>query len=224
MLADYQQLVNDLVADQDAAITPEVRDRAIEEARLRYSADRPHHIVADVTWPALSVFGPVPEGWGDASRVRIAEYPVGRRPAELVFIDAYRTPTGWGLECVGALPAGAVVRLSYTQPHVLGVDEDTIPMEHRMAVAQYAAWLLCQQLATRYSGERETPMGAEVARTETRARSYAARAKEYRSAYYAGTGQSDPFKQADLGGDLAPAAGVVSWPGRRRNVLTRGVL
>ena len=93
-----------------------------------------------------------------------------------------------------------------------------------MAVAQYAAWLLCQQLATRYSGERETPMGAEVARTETRARSYAARAKEYRSAYYAGTGQSDPFKQADLGGDLAPAAGVVSWPGRRRNVLTRGVL
>lgn len=102
--------------------------------------------------------------------MRSAEYPVGRRPAELVFIDAYRTPTGWGLECVGALPAGAVVRLSYTQPHVLGVDEDTIPMEHRMAVAQYAAWLLCQQLATRYSGERETPMGAEVARTETRAR------------------------------------------------------
>lgn len=64
MLADYQQLVNDLVADQDTVITAEVRDRAIEEARLRYSADRPHHIVADVTWPALSVFGPVPEGWG----------------------------------------------------------------------------------------------------------------------------------------------------------------
>ena len=103
MLADYQQLVNDLVADQDTVITAEVRDRAIEEARLRYSADRPHHIVADVTWPALSVFGPVPEGWGATSRVRSAEYPVGRRPAELVFIDAYRTPTGWGLECVGAL-------------------------------------------------------------------------------------------------------------------------
>ncbi|MGP2435547.1 hypothetical protein ACTUQ0_15170, partial [Listeria monocytogenes] len=58
MLADYQQLVNDLVADQDTVITAEVRDRAIEEASWRYSADRPHHIVADVTWPALSVFGP----------------------------------------------------------------------------------------------------------------------------------------------------------------------
>lgn len=224
MLSDYQQLVSDLVADQDATIPFEVRDRAIEEARLRYSSDMPRAVVTDVTWPALSVFGPVPDGWGDASHVRSAEYPVGHRPAELVYIDAYRTPDGWGLECVRALPANAVVRLSYTQPHVLDDAHDTIPMGHRMAVAQYAAYLLCQQLATRYSGERETPMGAEVARTETRARSYAARAKEYRSAYYAGTGQSDPFKQADLGGDLAPAAAVVSWPSRRRSVFAGGVL
>lgn len=104
------------------------------------------------------------------------------------------------------------------------VEDDDIPVIHQVAIAQYAAYLLCQQLATRYSGERESTLGAEVARTESRARSYAARAKEYRVAYYAGIGKTDPFKQAALGSDKAPAAAVGRWPGRPRNLLTRGVL
>ena len=107
-------------------------------------------------------------------------------------------------------------------PHVVDADTDTIPPEHRQPVAQYAAYLLCQQLATRYSGERETAVGGEMARTESRAKAYAARAQEYRSAYFAGTGQSDPYRQAERGDDLAPAASVGRWPGRRRYNLTRG--
>ncbi len=150
-LADIQQLVMDLVSDQAKTITPEVRDRAIEEARVRYSTDLP----------------PAPDA-----------------------------------------------------------DPDAIPQAHRLPVAQYAAYLLCQQLATRYSGERDTAVGGEVARTESRARNFAARAKEYRSAYYEGTGQADPFaaSAAGSGNGLAPAAAVTSWPGRRRNQLTRGAL
>lgn len=222
-LADFQQLVADMVADQDTAISADVRDRAIEEARVRYSDDLPHEAIDDVTWPAQGVFGPVPAGWGDASRVQSVEYPIGQRPTAFVFADAYRTSTGWGLECVRALPAGAVVRVSYTQPHVIDDTVDTVPLHHRLPVAQYAAYLLCQQLATRYSGERETAVGADAAKTETRARSYAARAREYRSAYYAGTGQSDPFKQADKGTDLAAASAVASWPSRNpRYRLVRG--
>lgn len=144
--ADIQPLVMDLVADQAKAINPEVRDRAIGEACVRYSAD---------------------------------------------FAEA-----------------------------------ETIPPQHRMPVAQYAAYLLCQQLATRYSGERDTAVGGDVARTESRARNYAARAKEFRAAYYEGTGQADPFASATSGGGngLAAAAAVTSWPGRRRNQLTRGVV
>ena len=38
-LADFQLLVDDMVTDQGAVITPDVRDRAIEQARVRYSAD-----------------------------------------------------------------------------------------------------------------------------------------------------------------------------------------
>jgi hypothetical protein len=151
-LADFQQLVMDLVSDQDKAVTPGVRDRAIEQARVRYSADM-------------------------------------------------------------------------AAAHVLDADNDTIALEHRLPVAQYAAHLLCQQLAARYSGERETATGADVARTESRARNYAARAKEYRAAYYQGTGQADPFAPAGApAGGQAAAAAVVSWPGRRRHQLTRGAL
>lgn len=108
-------------------------------------------------------------------------------------------------------------------PEIVDVPAD-IPAHHWLPVAQYAAYLLCQQLATRYSGERETAVGADAARTESRARSYASRAREYRAAYFAGTGQPDPFKQADLGAGLAPSSAVASWPGRRRAVLMRGAL
>jgi hypothetical protein len=223
-LADYQQLVKDMVSDQDKAVTPDTRDRAIEQARVRYSTDLPRELHDDVTWPSLGVFGPVPEGWSDAARVLHVLYPIETRTP--VYVDAYRMPAGgWGLECINALPAGAVVRVAFAVPHLLDVDADTIPAEHRLAVAQYAAHLLCQQLAARYSGEREAATGGDVARTESRARNFAARAKEYRSAYYQGTSQADPFAPAGSpAGGQAAAAAVVSWPGRRRHQLTRGVL
>ena len=104
------------------------------------------------------------------------------------------------------------------------VEEQDIPIVHCMAIAQYAAYLLCQQLAARFSGERESALGGDVARTESRARAYAARAKEYRTAYYAGIGLVDPFKQTELGRDQVAAAAVGSWPRRPRGMLTRGVL
>ena len=223
-LADFQQLVKDMVSDQDKTLTPEVRDRAIEQARVRYGADLPRELQADVAWPELGVFGPVPAGWGEGWHVLHALYPIETRTP--IYLDAYRKPAGgWGLECINALPEGAVVRVAYTAPHALDADADTIPPEHRLAVAQYAAHLLCQQLAARYSGERETAVGGDVARTESRARNYAARAKEYRAAYYQGTGQADPFAPAGSpAGGQAAAAAVASWPARRRHQLTRGVL
>ncbi len=223
-LADYQQLVKDMVSDQDKVITPERLDRAIGSACVRYGTDLPRELAEDVAWPALGVFGPVPAGWSDAARVLRAMYPIATRTP--IYIDAFADPMGgWMLECVQALPQGAVVRVTYTAPHVLDADADTIALEHRLPVAQYAAHLLCQQLAARYSGERDTAVGADVARTESRARNFAVRAKEYRSAYYQGTGQADPFAEpGSAAGGQAPAAAVTSWPGRRRNQLTRGVL
>lgn len=220
-LADFQQMVDDMVRDQSSTVTTATRDRAIEQARVRYSADCERVVVADVTWLVMGVFGPVPEGWSDDSDVQAADYA-----GQSLYIGRYRTPEGWGLECVNALPAGAVVRLTYTTPHQLSEAEDTIPQAHRLPVASHAAWQLCSQLATYYSGQRETMINADASSTESRARDYAARAKEYRSAYYVGTGQPDPYAKpsAGTGSGATAAAAVGNWPGRSRNRFAGGAL
>lgn len=228
-LADFQQLVNDMVADQDALVTPEVRDRAIEQARVRYSADCERELVEDVTWIATGFDAPLPEGWTLGAYVRQAEYPIGSTPAALIGLTVYQAPAGQILMAALALEVGSVVRVTFGAPHLLqegAQPADTIPLAHRQAVAQYAAYVLCQNLATRFSGERETAIGADVSQTETRARAYAARAKEYRTAYYLGTDQTDPFAKptAAAGSGATPAAAVGSWPRRQRGLLTRGLL
>lgn len=216
-LADFQQLVTDMVPDQDTHIHVDVQRRAIEEAVLRYGADVPRVLIDDVVWLVPGVFGPVPVRWNDQAQLQRAEYPVGQQPSASIYLDAYRLPAGgWGLETVWALPEGARVRITYQLPHVLDTDADSIALLHRWPVAQYAAHLLCQQLATRFSAERESAIGVDVSRTESRAKMYAQRALEYRAGYYAGIGQVDPFKQADNGTDLAAAAAVATWPRRPR--------
>ncbi len=223
-LEDFQELIKDMVSDQDDVVTAEVRDRALDEARMRYSADAPRLELEDVVWPDTGVFGPVPDGWTDSSVIQSVEFPVGRRPASLVFADAYRTATGWGLESEQTLPGNALVRVCYQLPHVLDATADSIPRRHRLAVASFAAYLLCQQLATRFAGDRETTLGADMSRTESRSRNYAARAKDYRAAYFAGIGQLDPALQDAVAGSAASA--VVSWPKRnpRHRLISRGGL
>lgn len=216
-LADYQQLVDDMVRDQSGTVTIAHRDRAIEQARVRYSADCLRTVVADVTWPAAGVCGPVPEGWSDSAFVKQSLYA-----GQPIFIGSYRTLDGWGLESVQSLPEGAVVRLTYTTEHLLDGESDTISLAHRLPVSSLAAGLLCHQLATYYSGQRETMINADASSTESRAKDYAARAKEYRSAYFVGTGQPDPYAKphAGIGSGAAAAAAVGSWPGRPRNRWT----
>lgn len=223
-LADFQQMVDDMVRDQSGTIVSAVRDRAIDQAVLRYSADRPRGLVLDTGWLVPGYVGPLPEGWTDDCLIRDAEYPIGNHPRSLVNVGFYRNDGGALLMSDVELPAGATVRLSLAAAHRLAETEDTIPLAHRLAVASHAAWQLCTQLATYYSGQRETTVNADNSNTENRSRSYAARAKEYRTAYFVGTGQLDPFAQAAAGGGTSNAASaVVSWPGRPRNRLTRGM-
>ncbi len=218
-MTDLNQLVQDMVADQPDVVTPDVRGRAIELALIQYSADCPAETVTTVTWPARGVFGAVPDAWSDGMAVRTAEWRFGNGPRMPVFVAAYRLPGGgWGLESSVFLPAGALVYLSITGGPL---QMDAIPAVHRRAVAAWTAYELCQQLATRYSGERETTiLGADMARTESRAKSYALRAKEWRAAYYSGIGQVDPaLRELPVNG---PAFAVGHWPKRNpRHDLTR---
>lgn len=226
-LADYQLLVDRLVrAPAEGPITPEDRDQAIELARLRYSSDAERKLTQDVTWLEDGHLGPLPEGWVDGCYLVSGEHPIGLQPPVLIDVGIYLTATEAMLVTADTMQAGDVVRIQFAAPHLLNAGDtpaDTIPARHREAVASYAAQILLKQLATHFSAERDTSIGADRSDTESRARNYAFRAKEARATYYAGIGKADP--QADkAGGQVSTgdaAAAVTSWAGRSRNSLTR---
>jgi hypothetical protein len=220
-LADYQTLVDSLVRDQSTTLTGADRDRAIEMARLRYSADVEQELAEDITWPADGHMAPLPTGWKPGAWLIGAEYPIGQSPLASIELGIYIEPTGQKLMSAEDLPAGALVRVRFAAPHVLSGTTDSIPAEHREAVASYAAHVLCKQLAAYYSADRETSISADGSNTESRARNYSYRAKEYRAAYFSGIGKVDPQVAATgagsgSGGGGAPAASVGAWAGRQR--------
>ena len=227
-LADYQTLVDKMVRAPDGVdtIATTDRDTAIELARLRYSQDAERKLTEDVVWVADGYFGPLPASWTDGSYLVSAEYPIGEQPVALIDMEIYISDAAQQLMTTDGLATGATVRIQFTAPHLLNAGDtpaDTVPLRHREAVASYAAHILCKQLASYFSGQRETSINADASNTESRARNYAARAKEYRAAYYAGIGKADP--QSDKAGAAPagdPAASVGAWPGRSRNSLTRG--
>lgn len=222
-LTDYRLLLARLVRAPDDTVTAEDVDRAIAAAVLRLTLDRPRTLVRDVTWAATGHVGPLPAGLTAVSTVLQAEYPAGQVPPELVQVGVQSTITdGQELLCEDVLPAGAVVRVTFTAAHELDDDTDTIPPECRQAVGSWAAHLLCNELATLYSGERDSSINADGSSTDSRARNYAARAREFRGAYYAALGMADPQGSAGSGGSTAAAptvegaGAVAAWPARAR--------
>lgn len=225
-LADITALLDDLARDQGSILAPDARVRALEAARLQYSSDHPRALPEDLTWLPDSV-GPKPTAWTEHAWIKSAEYPIGRDPVSLIDVSAYLGPSGTQFLAATYVPAGAVVRVTIMAEHELSAAADTIPARHRLPVAQYAAHLLCHQLATHYSAQREAAMGSDASMTESRARQFADRARELRTAYFAGVGLPDPFKAGtSSSAPGAAAAAVVSWPSRnpRHSLVRRGVL
>lgn len=224
-LSYYQDVLTRLIRQQSKELQSGDIDRAIASAVARYSEDAPRRLVADFAWPTTGHFSATaPAEFAAESVLYAAEFPIGEQPPRLVQVAQAVTPAGVGLACETQLAAGSVVRLTFSAAHVVrGGDQplDTVPERHRAAVADYAAHLLCRELATLYSAERESSLAADGANTQTRASAYAARAKEFRASYFASLGMADPIGSA-AGGGGASAAGeaagaVVSWGQRTRS-------
>lgn len=224
-LADFQDVLPRLVREHGNKVTAPDFDRALASAVRQYSQDKPRQLVRDYTWPAAGYTAPgVPTELTEDSAILRAEYPVGQVPAALVGVTHYVTDAPLGLLCESALPAGAVVRITFTAAHQLvggSAPVDTIPVRDRDAVLNYAAHLLCRELATLYAGERESSIAADGSNTDSRARSYAARSRDYRAAYFAQLGIADPMGGSGGGGASSASASqgagaVVGWGARPR--------
>lgn len=201
---ELRQLVDEMLRDQQGVIESGARDRAIDMALARYDEEMPRRKSAHLTWQAEGVSQQLTDDWNRYCDLLHAEHG-GRAVAAVVQRSA---PPGreFVLVLPEAVRAGVQVFIIWACPHEAG----SVHPAHRAAVAAYAAHLLAQQLAGYYSSERETAMGGDASRTESRARNWAARARELRALYFAGVGARDPMDAPQR-----PAAGAVaSWPAR----------
>lgn len=187
MLSDYQTLTAALVRDDAGDISVAERDAAIALAVSRYSKDRPVEKVEDLT-SAGGQYLDLPVAWETGfSGMRALEYPIGDIPPTLLDIGAwglYNAPSGPSIMIRESLVAGEQVRSVYTIQHVVSAVADTIPVVDREPVASYAAAILCDQLATLYSGDSDSTIQADSVDHNSKAREFATRAKTLRKRYY----------------------------------------
>lgn len=219
MLADYEQLVTDLIRDDAAKIALAEKDRAITAAVERYSEDRPQEKAEDLT-PASANELPLPAAWvQDFSTIRSLEYPVGNVPP--TYLDReryglYRKPAGLVIQTKdGVAVSAGSVRSTYTIKHQVDAGTDTIPVAHRQAVASWAGAILCEQLAAFYSGGTDSTIQADSVKNESKARDYATRAKQLRQFYLDELG-IDP-KRGEPAGTVVELKRPDTWGGAKIN-------
>jgi hypothetical protein len=209
MLMDVQELVDDLVRDESGQISAESRNRAITLALARYSEDRPREIVADVAAPggrSLALGGV--EGWEDGfSRVLAIEVlPESVPPRVLESWSMYRSASGEWVHFADSVAVS--LRLRFTASRRLTDAVDDVPLRDREPLANWAAALLLDQLATAFAGDRQATIRADSVDHGSKSGDYGRRAAAARRFYLDRLGL-DSKRQA-------PAGAVASLPSRRR--------
>lgn len=182
---DYQNIVGNLARDDAGRLDVDARDTAIALAVIRYSKDRPLSVVEDVA----SLGGHylvLPTGWdADSSKVQEVEYPIGNVPPNYLSGNwRNNTPTGVQIGIPSSLTTGELVRMTYTKPHVLEGEIDTLPVRDREAVASYAAAILFDQLAATYSGDTDSTIMADGVNYGDKSGRFASRANKLRQRYF----------------------------------------
>lgn len=209
-LPDYRQQVADLAQDRDEVVPEAAVDRAIAAAVLRYDTHFPRRVMVEEVAVA-GALQPLPAGWvADASVLVQVEHPVGASPSQVVAASLRQRPDGLRIELPYGLSVGEPYEVTYTAPHLVDADEDTVPTHHRYAVACLAAAIVCGQLAAHYATEGAPTIGADSADHQGKTERFRARKRDLEAEFARHLGISD--KPPTQGA----AAGVVVGGDRRR--------
>lgn len=185
-LAAFQAQVTDLVRDKDQVVSSGSIDQAITAAVMRYSVDRPRTVLVDQAADG-GVELALPAGWQEAfSRLVSLEYPVDLSPPSEIDLGEVRTrykPDAVVLRLPFEIPAGALVRIGYTQQHIVDAGQDTVPDPHRYAVACLAGSIVCGQLHSYYATEGTPTIGADVSDHQGKSERWRTRARDLSNEY-----------------------------------------
>lgn len=186
-LADFQQLVDDLIRDDDSRIVSSDVTEAIGLAVARYSKDKPKVQVEDI--PASGTnYQNVPALWqADFSALQRVEYPLGQVPPSFLQDGhwmMYQSANGPQILLDSAIPTAETIRLTYTRLHVVDDSNDTVAVIDREPVACYAAAYLCEQLANLYSSDSDSTLQADSVDHASKGSDFARRAKTLRKRYF----------------------------------------
>lgn len=184
---DYLDLMTQRVQDTDQRLSSDDFDRALRAAVVQYSQDSPMAEVTDVLADgtnALALPAEYDEGF---SEVLTIEYPVGRFPPRFLTNEQWgvlSAPSGQSIGLLNSVPVGATVRVSWSRLHVVDDTQDTIHATALDAVSDWAASLLCHDLATLYSGDSDSAIGADSVDHNGKAQAFAARSNKLATRYY----------------------------------------
>lgn len=213
-LADYQQVIRDLIRDKDGVLSQGSIDAAITSAVLRYSTDAPRNLLVDETATAYST-QPLPGGWvQDVSVLISVEYPIDRKPASMLDPADFRIrqmSNGLRLELDVTVTEGDIYRIGYTAEHAVDATTDTVPVKHRYAVQCLAAANLCGQLASYFATEGAPLVGADVSDHIGKTERFRARKRDLEAEYVRALGVPEK--------PVTAAAGVVA---QLDNTATQG--
>ncbi|MCH2092723.1 MAG: hypothetical protein MK141_14260 [Pseudoxanthomonas sp.] len=186
-LTTFQGLVDDLVRDKDQVISSSTRDEAIAQAVIRYSDDRPRAVVIDVLGNGTRRL-PLPAGWETGySQLQGVEWPVDQYPAaelSMAEVRMRQAPDNLYIELPVEPGVDEAIRLTYTQRHAVDVATDTIPDRDRLAVASWAAALLCGQLQAYYATEAAPTIQADSADHQGKSERYRTRMRDLTTQYF----------------------------------------
>lgn len=200
-LVDYQNLIDNKVRDDAGIIQTTDRDQALLSAVKRYSKDKPDEAVEDVV-SAGGQYLDLPPGWqSNFSTLKSIEFPIGNVPPDYLESGAwgiYNAPGGKQVMVRDSLAASDTVRMTYTIKHVVDGSNDTPPDTDLEAICSWAAALLCDQLASHYSGDSDSLIQADSVDHAGKARDFAIRANGFRKFYFDALG-IDPKRNTAAG-------------------------
>jgi hypothetical protein len=165
---------------------------AINNAMLEHSRHRPRVVVEDMDGDGgfdyeLSELAAWSEGF---SVIKSVEYPVDDddRTPNILQDDEWRIyekPDGKRLRFLTGTPAATEdFRVTYTAPHTCTDTACTAQAGDEMALQMLVAACYCDLLATYYTQQGDSTIGADVVDHKSKASEYEARANRYRKSYF----------------------------------------